>query len=119
MNLVNNIKNSDEILLSICIPTYFRANRIYRNLQNLVKLPNENIEFVVVDDESPDETKEKVLSISDPRIKFYRNEVNLGQEANVINTFPSRREVQFISSILSLNGSSPPLTFSPSSVTKV
>ena len=81
----------NDIVLSICIPTYNRADRIYQSLQELKNLPFQNIEFVVIDDFSQDATKEKVLSIKDDRIKFFRNRKNLGQEANVIKTFKKAR----------------------------
>lgn len=73
------------ILLSIVIPTYNRAIYLKRGLNSLIAYKGDDIEIIVQDDCSPDNTSEIVKSINDSRIRYYRNEVNLGLGPNVID----------------------------------
>jgi glycosyltransferase involved in cell wall biosynthesis len=45
---------------------------------------SQEIEIVVSDNASIDETRDVIRKIGDPRIKYYRNEKNLGFDANVL-----------------------------------
>ncbi|MCG2735259.1 MAG: glycosyltransferase [Candidatus Methanoperedenaceae archaeon] len=73
------------ILLSIVIPTYNRALYLKRCLNSLIAYNGDDIEIIVQDNCSPDNTNEIVKSIKDSRIKYYRNNVNLGLAPNIIN----------------------------------
>lgn len=64
--------------LSICIPTYNRAEIVFECVQNCLQLPYSWIEVVVTDNCSTDNTKDIFSSINDSRFHYYRNEKNIG-----------------------------------------
>ena len=72
-----------EYLLSICIPTYNRAAMLEKTLESLVKQLDDDIEIVISDNHSTDETKEVGEKYANKyiNIKYYRNEVNI-RDAN-------------------------------------
>ena len=87
-------KNKKEIpLISFCIPTYNRAKYIDRCLNEISKISHRNIEIIVSDNCSSDDTSEIVgrRSNLDTRIKYHRNEYNLGQTGNVAKCFELSR----------------------------
>jgi len=65
-------------LVSICIPTYNRAEMVGVAINSALAQTYPNIEILVVDNASTDNTSEILQKISDPRLKFFRNEENLG-----------------------------------------
>jgi glycosyltransferase involved in cell wall biosynthesis len=65
-------------LVSVIIPTYNRANTIARAIESALKQTYTNIEVIIVDDASGDNTEEKVKAIDDSRIKYMRHETNKG-----------------------------------------
>lgn len=72
-------------ILSICLPTYNRSNIVYNTVKNIIKYPDDDIEIVISDNGSTDDTKNKLKSINDERISFYRNDTNMGFVYNLIN----------------------------------
>lgn len=72
----------ENIAISICIPTRNRASRLYETVKQILKYPNKDIEVLVVDNCSTDNTVELLQSIKDERFSFYRNEENLGASHN-------------------------------------
>jgi len=64
--------------LSICIATYNRKEEVYKCIKEALALNIEGLEVVVSDNCSTDGTEEKVLSIKDSRLKYYKNEKNIG-----------------------------------------
>lgn len=69
-------------LVSICIPAYNSARFIERTINSILKQTYDNIEIVVVDDCSSDNTVEAVRQINDSRIKLYTNDTNQGMAGN-------------------------------------
>lgn len=69
-------------LVSICIPAYNNAAYIKETIDSILGQTWENLELVICDDNSKDDTAAVVLSIEDDRIKFYQNEKNLGMSGN-------------------------------------
>lgn len=63
----------NNILFSIVIPTYNRANLIGRCLQSVVNQTYINWEALVVDNYSEDNTADVVASFNDDRIRFFKN----------------------------------------------
>lgn len=77
------MSNSDSApLVSICIPAYNAGNTIRDTLNSLLMQSYENFEIIVSDNASTDETLKIVSEFKDSRIRVYRNEVNIGGEAN-------------------------------------
>lgn len=70
-------------LLSICIPTFRRAEIIYKTVQDHLSITNEKIEVVVCDNHSPDHTLELLSTIKDSRFKLYTNDKNMGFPYNL------------------------------------
>lgn len=65
-------------LVSIIIPTYNRGKYIKKAIDSCLNQTYSNIEVIVVDDCSPDNTKEIVTSYEDKRVKYFRNDENSG-----------------------------------------
>lgn len=69
-------------LVSVCIPAYNNAGYIKDTILSVLGQTYQNIELVVVDDCSTDNTVEVLESIEDDRLKIYKNEKNLGMVGN-------------------------------------
>ncbi|MGN0342932.1 MAG: glycosyltransferase family 2 protein [Roseburia sp.] len=69
-------------LVSVCIPAYNNADYITETIHSILNQTYENLELVVVDDQSGDDTYAVVAAMTDPRIRLYRNEQNLGMSGN-------------------------------------
>ena len=76
----------NNILLSICIPTYNRANRLENALKSAISNTFDNIEVIVSDNNSQDNTSEIVEKFKDKRIRYNKNETNIGANLNIIHT---------------------------------
>ncbi len=68
----------EDPILSICIPTYNRAEIVYQCVSECLSQPYDWIEVVVTDNCSTDNTIEILSSIHDLRLKIYKNERNIG-----------------------------------------
>jgi len=68
-------------LISVIIPTYKRATLIPRAIGTVRRQTYGNIEILVVDDASPDNTASVVQAIPDSRIRYIRHENNKGSSA--------------------------------------
>ena len=79
--------NTQEALVSVIIPTYNRPSYLKAAIESAVKQTYQNLEIIVSDDCSTEGPQEMVESFQDPRIRFRRNEKNLGMFLNTINTF--------------------------------
>ncbi|MBU0468231.1 MAG: glycosyltransferase family 2 protein [Candidatus Omnitrophica bacterium] len=67
-----------EKLVSVLIPTYNRAPMLKRAVASLVKQKYKNIEIIIVDDGSEDDTERVIGEINDPRIQYIKSEGNNG-----------------------------------------
>lgn len=63
---------SDELLISIIVPTYNRAGYIERTIQSVLKQTYVNFELIIVDDGSTDDTETVIASFKDDRVKYWR-----------------------------------------------
>lgn len=66
-----------EPLVSIVLPTYKRAHVLPDAIRSALNQTWTNLDLVIVDDSSPDDTREVVAAFDDPRIRYVRNEANL------------------------------------------
>jgi len=69
-------------LISVNICTYNRADFIEEAIKSALEQTYTNIEIIVTDDASTDNTKEIVESFNNPKIKYFKNETNLGISKN-------------------------------------
>ena len=76
-------------LVSICIPVFNGEHLISRALESCINQTYKNIEVVVVDDVSADNTRQVVKSYAqrDNRIKFFQNKTNIGLADNFLNSY--------------------------------
>ena len=72
----------NQPLVSICVPAYNAAATIGDTIQSALDQVYENIEVVVVNDCSRDNTGEVVAGFTDARVRLVENEHNLGINAN-------------------------------------
>lgn len=72
---------TDEPLVTVVIPTYRRADIVARAIESARNQTYKNIEILVVDDGSPDDTASVVRSIADNRVHYLRHERNKGLPA--------------------------------------
>jgi glycosyltransferase involved in cell wall biosynthesis len=63
--------------VSIVLPTYKRAHVLAGAIRSVLRQSFAGLELIVVDDNSPDNTREIVASFGDPRIRYVRNDPNL------------------------------------------
>lgn len=71
-------------LLSVIVPTYNRKEMLSDALKGILSQSLRDIEVIVVDDCSSDGTQDFMNSISDERVRYFRNENNAGPEINRI-----------------------------------
>ena len=64
-------------LISVIIPAYNRAHLIKRSVDSVLNQTYKNIELIIVDDGSIDNTKEIIDSINDKRIVYIKQEESL------------------------------------------
>lgn len=69
---------SDNPLVSVIIPVYNRANMISKSIKSVLGQTYGNLELLVIDDNSTDGTSDLIHTIKDTRLKYFRNELNLG-----------------------------------------
>lgn len=76
------MNNPNQELVSICIPTYNGEQFIERTIQSVLNQSYKNIEIVICDDGSTDNTVVRAESFNDSRVKIFVNKINLGLTAN-------------------------------------
>ena len=73
-------------LVSVCIPAYNNADTILETIQSVLTQTYQNLELIVVDDRSTDDTYQVVKTFAkqagDDRLHLYQNEKNLGMAGN-------------------------------------
>lgn len=73
----------NDILVSIMIPTYNQEDYIARVIESALTQTYTNLEVVISDDASTDGTEEIVAKyLSDRRVKYFRQEKNIGRVNN-------------------------------------
>ena len=69
-------------LVSVCIPAYNNAAYIKETIDSVLNQTYSNLELIICDDKSKDDTVQVIESIHDDRMKLYKNEKNLGMSGN-------------------------------------
>lgn len=65
-------------MISVIIPTYNRASLLPRALDSVLRQTWEDLEVIVVDDASQDDTPQVMAACTDPRVRYIRLEKNSG-----------------------------------------
>lgn len=73
-------------ILTICIGTYNRSERVKALIESLLSDKNLLIDVVVVDNCSTDGTYEILHKINDDRLHLYKNEANFGGAYNILKS---------------------------------
>ena len=85
----------EKPLVSVIIPTYNRGELISRTLESALAQSHQNIEVIVVDDASTDNTRTVIERFIDPRIKYFCLEKNSGP-STARNTGVELAQGQFV-----------------------
>lgn len=80
-----NLTSSGEPLVSVVVPTYNRPVYLREAIASALRQTYRNIEVLVRDNASTDETRKVVQSFSDPRLRYFRHATNVGPTENVID----------------------------------
>ena len=67
-------------VVSVLITTYNRSRLLKRAIESVLMQDFRDFELVVIDDCSPDDTSAVVASFNEPRIRYIRNETNVGSK---------------------------------------
>jgi glycosyltransferase involved in cell wall biosynthesis len=68
--------------VSVCIPTYRGAAHLGHAIDSVLAQRYTDFELLIIDNHSQDGTDQLVARYGDPRIRYLRNDANLGAEAN-------------------------------------
>lgn len=83
-----------EVLISFCITVYNQQDLVRKCIESIIPYNGDDIEIVISDDGSTENIGGLVDSFNDKRIKYYRNEENLGHDRNIISAL-SRANGQY------------------------
>jgi glycosyltransferase involved in cell wall biosynthesis len=85
-------------LVSICIPTYRRPELLERAVRSCLAQTYPHFEILITDNSSDDASRDMVGRINDPRIRYHKNEANLGAFGNVslVATLTTGSYVKFL-----------------------
>jgi len=70
-------------MVSICLPTYNRPELLRRAIASCLSQTYPDFEIVVTDNSRDDESKIVAEGFKDPRLRYYKNETNIGGIANL------------------------------------
>ena len=69
--------------VSICLPTYNRAGYLRKCIRSILAQSYADLEVIVLDNASSDDTGAVVREFDDPRLQYHRNERNIGPFGNM------------------------------------
>ena len=73
------VKQMKQNLLTIVISTYNRADLMEKNICKMLKY-DLDVSFIIGDNASTDDTWDRLIKLTDPRVKIQKNDRNLGIE---------------------------------------
>ena len=82
---------ADDIFLTVVIPTYNRAALLKRCVDSVLATTSREIEVLVSDNASPDETQSVLKAFNDSRLRYWRNAENVGAERNILGLWRAAR----------------------------
>lgn len=75
-----------DVKLSFCLPVYNQIHLVKKCINSIIKYQGKDIEIIVNDDCSDENIYDLIQYFKDPRIKYFRNNKNLGHDLNIIQT---------------------------------
>ena len=72
----------DHPRLTVGIPTYNAAKYLPAAIDSVLQQEVDDCEIVIVDNASTDETQAVVEAYADPRIRYFRNDTNMGMSGS-------------------------------------
>ncbi len=81
----------NNIQLSFCIPTYNRAQTVHRLVTEILRCEDQDLEVVVLDNGSTDDTLNILQTIKDKRLQVHSNGENKGALFNMVNVLDKGR----------------------------
>jgi glycosyltransferase involved in cell wall biosynthesis len=69
--------------ISVCLPTYNRAGYLRETIASMLAQTATDFELIVADNCSTDSTPQVVAEFHDPRIRYVRNDANIGHYRNM------------------------------------
>lgn len=82
--------------VSICIPTYNRANLLPYAVNSVLAQTYPDFELIICDDGSTDHTSEVVSQWDDLRIRYIRHPENIGRSKNMRSGFDAAQGTYFV-----------------------
>lgn len=79
------------IVISFCITVYNQKELVERCLNSILPYQGKDIEIVISDDGSSEDIRSLVLNHKDSRIRYFKNEINLGHDRNIISALSKAR----------------------------
>ena len=86
--------------ISVILTSYNHAKYIGEAIDSVLNQSFKDLELIIIDDKSSDNSKEVIQKYQDPRVKFIENEINLGM-CGAINLGISQAKGKYISHICS------------------
>ena len=83
----SELQNNGHPLVSVITPTYNRPDYLKEAIASAVNQTYQNIEIIVSDNCSPIDPLPIIEAFNDPRIKFFRQDRNVGMLPNVVSSF--------------------------------
>lgn len=95
-------------LISICIPTYNSEKYIEECINSVLIQTYENIEIIISDNNSEDDTIEIIKKMKLNNLKLHKNKINLGmvENFNIVSKLATGKYIKFLSSDDKLNKNS-------------
>lgn len=72
------MRTEEQPLVSVLLPVYNAQSTIIESLNSIVNQTYQNMEIIVINDGSNDNSESLISSLSDKRISFYSNDCNRG-----------------------------------------
>jgi glycosyltransferase involved in cell wall biosynthesis len=90
------MSTNEHPLVSVCIPVYNGSNFILDCIESILSQSYTNIELLIVDNCSTDSTPEIIKKVKDDRIRYVKNEVNIGAINNFSKCVQEARGEYFV-----------------------
>ncbi len=78
-------------VVSVCLPTYNRATLLRESLSSVLGQTFRDLEVIVSDNASEDDTESVVRSFADPRVVYLKNAANVGAVPNINRSYQQAR----------------------------